>query len=262
MSPMLHDLSNEQAVITAIESNMFSFWTAYGHDRLDSERILRFATDVPHPLFNAAFRVQLTITQIQATIDETIAYFRARQTPFCWWTGPMTRPSDMGHHLQAHGLMHGGEIPGMAMLLADLPDSVPAPDDFEIVPVSTPHQLRQWSDVAAAANEMDASIFESLYQLELKRGLESTPRYLGLLAGEPAAAAALHLAEGVAGIYAVATVHKARSKGIGAAITLKPYLDARAQGYHVGILQASSMGYKMYQRLGFKKYCELGLYMG
>jgi hypothetical protein len=34
-------------------------------------------------------------------------------------------------------------------------------------------------------------------------------------------------------------------------------LEARAQGYALGALQSSDMGFNVYQRLGFRKVCEV-----
>jgi predicted GNAT family acetyltransferase len=58
----------------------------------------------------------------------------------------------------------------------------------------------------------------------------------------------------------VATLKEWRGKGLGAAVTLQPLLDAREQGYRVGVLEASDMGNKVYQRLGFKEICQMNRY--
>jgi GNAT superfamily N-acetyltransferase len=53
-------------------------------------------------------------------------------------------------------------------------------------------------------------------------------------------------------VYAVATVPSARGKGIGAAITLKPLLEARELGYRYAVLFSTEMGVRVYERIGFK----------
>jgi len=49
----------------------------------------------------------------------------------------------------------------------------------------------------------------------------------------------------------------AASKGIGAAITLKPLQEAREMGYRVGVLQSSEMGFNIYKNLGFRHLCQI-----
>ena len=64
----------------------------------------------------------------------------------------------------------------------------------------------------------------------------------------------------MAGIYDVATLPKARGRGIGSALTLAPLLDARQAGYRVGVLQSSEMGYGVYQKMGFQHLCQIENY--
>ena len=84
--------------------------------------------------------------------------------------------------------------------------------------------------------------------------------YVARLNGRPVAASQLLLAAGVAGINNVTTLPDARYQGIGAAITLRPLLEARQRGYRVGVLQASAMGEGVYRKLGFRVFCQFGSY--
>src|SRR6185503_10854255 len=96
------------------------------------------------------------------------------------------------------------------------------------------------------------------FDLWMQLGLDLPIRnYLGYLNGGPVATSTVFYGGGVAGIYCVATLPEARGKGIGAAITLKPLLDAREMGYRVGVLQSSEMGFNIYQRLGFRHLCQI-----
>jgi predicted GNAT family acetyltransferase len=90
---------------------------------------------------------------------------------------------------------------------------------------------------------------------------EAQQRFLGFLNGIPIATSALAVDSGVAGIYVVATVPSVRGKGIGRAMTVMPLLEARQLGYRVGILQASAMGYSLYQKIGFREVCLYRLYI-
>src|SRR5438105_4835061 len=66
--------------------------------------------------------------------------------------------------------------------------------------------------------------------------------FLARLDGDPVATALILGGGGVAGVYAVGTVERARGKGIGGAITLAPLLESRDEGYRHAVLFSSQIG--------------------
>ncbi len=81
-----------------------------------------------------------------------------------------------------------------------------------------------------------------------------------MLDGRPVATSQLFVGADVAGIYNVTCLPEARGRGIGAAVTRVPLLEARRQGYYLSILQASDLGYPVYRRLGFQDCGRLNTY--
>lgn len=61
----------------------------------------------------------------------------------------------------------------------------------------------------------------------------------------------LYLADGLAGIYCVATLPAERGKGLGAHVTAESLRAALPLGYGVGVLQATEAGHGVYRGLGF-----------
>ena len=142
----------------------------------------------------------------------------------------------------------------MGIALADLPEGLPLPEGVTVERVRDRATQEQWVRVSCEGFGMSGSLIEAEIVAMARDDLGhdgAAHYYLARLHGKPVATAALTLAAGVAGLFAVATVEAARGRGIGTAVTMAPLLDARARGYCVGVLQASEMGYPVYERMGF-----------
>jgi len=85
--------------------------------------------------------------------------------------------------------------------------------------------------------------------------------YLGLLNGEPVATSTGYKGDRVISIQNITTLPQARRQGVGTAVTLAPILEARDLGYNIASLQASKMGYPMYEKMGFREYMRFTAYI-
>jgi GNAT superfamily N-acetyltransferase len=268
MSYILEDFS-PSALIGAIEANQFEFSRDLARspqvEMHEDPDIVWFVTGRPFPRFNRVLRAHFDSQDVDARVEAALAPFRSRNVPMVWHTGPTTRPADLGDRLIAHGLKRIGDEPGMALDLRALPASVPAsgPSTLTIERVADTDRLREWAHIHASAFASAPGVAEARRSIEADLGLGVPCRrlYIGLLGEEPVAASLLFLGAGVAGIYSVGTVPTARGQGIGRAMTMAPLTEARALGYRIGVLHASPMGMRIYQRLGFREYCRLCCYV-
>jgi GNAT superfamily N-acetyltransferase len=150
----------------------------------------------------------------------------------------------------------------MAVDLSVLNDDPTTPSGLTIEPVRDTEALKQWAYASAIGFGLPETLEGTWLDIFTGLGFELPLRnYVGILNGDPVATSELFVAQGVAGIYIVATVPKARRQGIGAAMTLTPLREARGLGYRIGILHASSMGQGVYRQLGFQEYCRMSHYV-
>lgn len=266
MSEVLQDLSTP-ALVSTIEANQFASFALWRYWALaqvhDGSDLLWSITSVPVAFFNFVLRAQLEPQNVDATIEAAITRAKSRNVPIVWYVGPATRPSDLGTYLQAHGFTDGGDSPGMAADLTKLNEYLSGPPGLCVVPVDDNEALVHWCRTLRNGFGMPGFLEGSVLDWSAGIGLGERPprRYLAWMNGEPVATSMSILGAGVAGIYAVATVPEARRQGIGAAITLAPLLQARAEGYRVGILHSSPMGVGVYSQLGFREYCKIRQYV-
>jgi ribosomal protein S18 acetylase RimI-like enzyme len=241
MSNVLRDLSTP-ALVEAIKANRFEWYEYLGRspqaEFYDSPSLTWLLTGTPFPLMNTVIRTRLTRDN------------------------PGTQPTDLGDRLLAHGFAHTEGPPGMAVDLLALNEDITAPSDLGIKHVGDAGTLKQWDSTLIRGFGLPDSSEGGFFDLLIGLGFDLPLRnYVGFLNGEPIATALLFLGAGVAGIYGVATVPKARRQGIGAALTLAPLREARAMGYRIGILHSSEMGLGVYRRLGFQEYCKMSHYL-
>jgi ribosomal protein S18 acetylase RimI-like enzyme len=230
----------------------------------------RHHTFPTNPMFKGAWSTRLD-GDVDDAIDETIGWFRARNAPyFFWWTDNDTQPTDLGERLEARGFLSmegqqkalahgivqtGAGAPVMAMHLADADGGLLSrvPPGFAIVEVANVRALDDFRDVFVETYQIPEWAGQAWIEATKAIGIGRTAwrMFVGYLEGEPVATNMLVNGGGVASVYAVATLPRAQRKGIGAAMTLKPLLEARDEGFRHAVLFSSEEGYSVYRRLGF-----------
>lgn len=146
--------------------------------------------------------------------------------------------------------------PGMAADLHKMNEAIMerTPPGFELNDVQNEKDLQDFKQTIIDGYGIPESMADGWIQAARLFGIGNTPwRYvLGRLNGRPVATNIIFNGAGVSGVYGIAVLPEARGKGIGAAVTLGPLLEARDHdGYNYAVLFATEMGVAVYERIGF-----------
>ncbi len=146
-------------------------------------------------------------------------------------------------------------LPGMALhplSTALAPGALP---DHDIRQVTDEAGLEDHIRIVAAGFDLPEELIRASMAPELI-GRDGTAIYVGYTDGEPVSSGLGIRSGRTIGVYSIATVAAARGRGYGAAMTSRVAFDGAVAGCDVAILQASEMGYPIYERLGYRKVVE------
>jgi GNAT superfamily N-acetyltransferase len=221
-------------------------------------------TDTNFWLFNSLVPLRLAKEDMETAVAAARDRAVSRQVESIWWVSPSALDDGFGPILEANGFVGGGGPPAMAIDLTTLQSDQTLPEGFEIKQVLTEAMLEQWIDVMMNGYPLPDLCRQPMHVAFRNYGLGSDfnmRHYLGYFDGRPVTCSTLVLADGVAGIYDVATLPEARGRGLGGHVTRQPLDQAKAEGYRVGMLQSSSMGHNVYLRIGFEDVFQYQMYL-
>lgn len=216
-----------------------------------SDGVALVATGLPIRLFN-----QVLVDAdgaSPAAVAEAVQMLRARGQPFVVNLRigadddiiPIT--ADLGLvPLSAHPWM-----PGMALHPLTMIDSGVASAGHEIRRVTDAAGLDDHIRAGAAGFEMPEALLRTIMAGSLQAG-DDVAVYAAYDDGQPVASGLGVRTGRTIGVYNIATVPAARKRGFGAAMTIRIAADAAAAGCDVAVLQASEMGFAIYERLGYR----------
>jgi ribosomal protein S18 acetylase RimI-like enzyme len=251
----------------AIQENEVAFWLyrsqVAGWQTFEDDELLWYVSGRTDAMDNGVLRTRLSPERADARIAQMQSYFGEQGLPFTWWGGPARTPADLAARLESAGFVSQGDDPGMAADLHTLREDLPVAAGLAIERIADDSGLAGWVSTLRVANDRLPLTGPLSAERILLNGpasyapSDSYRLYLARLDGKAVATSAVFLGDGVAGVYCVGTIPRARRQGIASAVTLAGLREARAEGYRVGVLGASSMGYGVYRRLGFEQYCTL-----
>jgi GNAT superfamily N-acetyltransferase len=203
------------------------------------------------------------LTYITARIDAIVEYFSSRGATFGWTVGPSASPTHLALILESRGFAYSASTTGMAIDMLTMREDVRNNEELSITEIKDLEDLRMLRTIEMqgfGATEKGAQQYYDVYAgAGFGYGLP-WHHFIGWLRGAPVAIASLLYHAGVAGVFGVTTIPKARQQGVGAAMTLHVLRYARANGYRIAILSPTKMSEAIYRRIGFHDYCKLHHY--
>jgi ribosomal protein S18 acetylase RimI-like enzyme len=223
-----------------------------------------FTSGLKRAGYNGVTWAKFSDEQVDFEIKNVLEPFRQSGTPLTWWVGPLSQPGNLGQALQAHGFTHNRDMNGMAADLTQLIQFTPPKLEYTFEPINDLDGLRTWMPLFMETFGVPVS--DGPFILDVFGQLSFSPdsdwrHYALRVDNEVVATSSLHLGAGVAGLYNIATHPRYRQNGLGTAITLLTYEQARGLGYQIGTLQTTyPNALRLYHRMGFEVYCKFGIY--
>lgn len=250
------------ALVRAVEANFVDTWAllggAAGELHVDPEA--RWIAAGDHPFLNAVFETRTNPLPEPATIERIATRIIDRAGSCVWWVQPSAAPSALEQHLRKLGFSpYTGSWPGMAVEL-DVLRPAPALPGLELRRVEGPDALDDYLTAFDGSLSPGPGFTAAFRRAAIVIGFaEDAPmaHFVVREKGLPIACASFMEGGGAAGLYNVGTVRNARGRGIGAWISSVALLHGHARGHALGVLQASDLGYRVYERLGFREVCRI-----
>jgi hypothetical protein len=146
-SEVLSDTS-DSSLKRAIENNLHEIFRLMRASPnavfYESPEILFASHGARHPAYSGVGYANIKHDEIDEKIEEMKRFCESHNIPLNWMIGPMTKPTDLGKYLEAHGFAYVGGATGMAIELRNLKDEHRRPEGLTVKPVSTTEELRHF----------------------------------------------------------------------------------------------------------------------
>jgi GNAT superfamily N-acetyltransferase len=220
---------------------------------------------VTFQMFNAAFLSESVeaYPALEARLQAAKDHFDSRSLRWSFWICEDLLPTAsvrrrLSRACETFGLRLSSELPGLATQLIRRPArKLP---DIEFRRVDSPETLNDFRALGATCFHVPIAWFSEVFDAGITTA-HPFVCWVGYHGGQPVATAATVSAHGVTGLYNVATTPEHRHRGYGEAITRHAIESAvrQANSAHI-VLQSTSDGLRLYQRMGFEPVTRILVY--
>ncbi|MEL6893785.1 MAG: GNAT family N-acetyltransferase [Actinomycetota bacterium] len=244
----------DDLAVRDLERNMWSFYSIMGCGSggrlVDTPTRLVTEAPVPQPPYNAVLRFYDEGDRaLREQAAELVSPMIDRGVTPVWVVHPTTDPR-LRDVLTDLGLVCADELFGMCAELSEIESPTPR-DDIEIIEFDESSE-HIWLDLVSLRYGLsdDASPYlRDVYHAWLRQG---TSGLSALVDGVACSKVAVHVADGAAGVYGVATTEAGRGKGLATHLCATVLADARAAGIERAVLHSTPIARDMYRRMGFR----------
>jgi len=192
---------------------------------------------------------------MQQQVEELLAPMVARGVNPVWIVHPTT-DARVREVLTTLGMVCAEEVYGMYADLAEIDPPPPVPNGVAVVELSA-DDSRLWLELVSwryGLAEESSPYLRDAYRAALEHG---TRGWVALVDGHPVSKAVLHVENGVAGVYGVATTEAGRGRGLATLLCTTGLDAARADGADRTVLHSTPMARSLYRRMG---YCDVATF--
>ena len=218
---------------------------------------------VAFQMFNAAFLSGPVETEAELNRRVALAsvHFNARGREWAYWLCEDWVAPKARRRIRAVcgrlGLRHSVDLPGMAIDRLRPPEkTLPAVDVRRVTGGRT---RDDFCGIGSVCFHVPIVWFTEVFDSD--RVWDRFRAYVGYVDGQPVSTTAIVMSGEVLGVYNVATLPEHRRQGYGEAVMRSAVSDARRDcGVERVILQSTTAGYRLYERMGFRTVTRVGVY--
>lgn len=243
-----------RAHLNLVESSRLLMGLDPGAEIENGDGWLFGAATPEHPLIsNAAYRTDDALDPGDM-IERSREFFGARGRGYSLWArAGLPEDEELIATAEAAGFRAAYEMPEMTLTGPVAEATLPA--GSEMIRLSTAGEAEHYWRVAASSYEsigFPPEVFGHYEGLERLAASDGVAAFLATLDGEPVSIATTIVSHGIAGIYWVGSVERARGRGLGRSVTAAATNAGLAMGAGVASLQASPMGAPIYLAMGYE----------